>query len=378
MVLGWRGSPLAGHWVAENIVYRQRVLIVSSFVRPRIGGVEQFAGWLEDRLNETCDVRVLSCAIPNMTSDVTVPCRLVSSSGWPLVLPTPSTLRTLSAEIRRADCVLIQNFAHPLCLWAAVVARWRKVRAFTIVHTAQPPSYGSAAYRAIAGLYDATASRWTFRCAPPVAFSDSVVQFVRGRFGLVARRVPYPLRSLPERQATPTGATFRVVYAGRLAPEKAPDVAVEVCERLRDRHDVELHVYGDGPMATELAALATNRPWLVLHGPRPWADTVRAQASAHVSLSTSRQDSLQISLLESLAMGVPCVATRIGDAPQYYDADLDQFLCDPDDIPGLTVALDELLSGYDAWNASFARHAELLRDRFDETVALRAFEELVR
>src|SRR4051812_19556118 len=168
MTTATRGC-MAGQRIRSAAV---RVLIVSTFVEPRVGGVEQFTGWLARRLRARGhEARVLAGEMPGADADAVVPLRLLAASEWPLVLPGRRTASALRAELRRADALVIQGFAHPLCLWAAIGARLARVPARSVVHTDQPPSYGSAAYRAVAGAYDRSAARLTLRLAPPVSVS---------------------------------------------------------------------------------------------------------------------------------------------------------------------------------------------------------------
>jgi glycosyltransferase involved in cell wall biosynthesis len=324
------------------------VLIVSSFVEPRVGGVERFTRWLAESLSEAgCVVRTLAADLPGARADVVVPVWLVAESEWPLVLPSPTVLRAVAREIRTADLLLIQNFAHPLCLWAALAARRSGVEARTIVHTNGPPPYGSAAYRGAATAYDLTAARLTLGTARPIVLSESSADFVRRRFGHTPQRLRYPVGELPlaTMQAPPgRGEPLRLVFAGRLAAEKDPCALVAAVDRLEE--PAQLEVYGGGPLDAELRALARGRPWLRLHGPRSWDEVVRAQADAHAVVSASVRDNVQLALLEALAMGVPVVATRVGEAVRYLRAPLDE-LCPPArSPPALSRALDVLRHDY--------------------------------
>src|SRR5690242_17024623 len=64
---------------------RMRALIVSSFVLPRAGGVEQFVDVAARLLRaERWHVRVLACRPPTgeAQADATVPARFLGSAGW--------------------------------------------------------------------------------------------------------------------------------------------------------------------------------------------------------------------------------------------------------------------------------------------------------
>src|SRR3954470_16766120 len=64
-----------------------RVLLVSSFVLPHAGGVEQFVAAIRDLLEQRdCCVRVLACGRPGIdtTADAVLPARYLGTAGWPL------------------------------------------------------------------------------------------------------------------------------------------------------------------------------------------------------------------------------------------------------------------------------------------------------
>ena len=64
-----------------------KVLIVSSFVLPHMGGVEQFVETAKELLRVSgCSVRVLACRQPkaSIEADAAVPTWFVPPGGWPL------------------------------------------------------------------------------------------------------------------------------------------------------------------------------------------------------------------------------------------------------------------------------------------------------
>jgi glycosyltransferase involved in cell wall biosynthesis len=340
------------------------VLLVSSFVLPHAGGVEQFVAALRELLQQRgCDVRVLGCRRPGEdgTADAVVPARYLGEAGWPL--PTGGG-RTLWQEVGWADAVVANNALQPLTAAAILVGRRRGVPALTVVHGSGTPQLGStrgiAAGRAVfQRLVAATAVRRSL----PVSVSRIGVDGVRRAYGVNAVYLPYPLPELPfvpgggfgEREA------LRVLWTGRLAREKDPLVAVHAVERLRARRPARLELFGDGPLRSDLEAHAAERPWLTLHGARPWTEVLAAHERAHVCLSTSVWDNVQVAVLEALARGVPVVSTRVGDAPGYYRVPgLERFCVAPRDPGALAAALDDMAESYDEHRGAFAENGRQL------------------
>jgi glycosyltransferase involved in cell wall biosynthesis len=157
---------------------------------------------------------------------------------------------------------------------------------------------------------------------------------------------------------------MRIVWVGRLFPEKDPVLAVEAVEILRRTHPAELHVCGDGPLRPELERLAAGRDWLVLHGARPWEEAQSLQGGAHACLATSVADNVQVAVLEALSRGIPTVSTRVGDAPTYYVSPSLRDLCVPArDRAATASALTDIASSYDRLRREFAVNAGILRAR---------------
>ena len=192
---------------------------------------------------------------------------------------------------------------------AAVLAARREGRpALLVVHGAGAGRYvGKRAVGVARELFQWTLGNVAARLSRPVSVSRVGVRGVRDLYGVEAAYLPYPVRDLPA--ASPpsltAGEPFRVVWVGRLSPEKDPMLAVRAVELLREQRPTELAMYGDGPLRPRLDALARKRPWLEVLGARPWLEVQAAQGNAHACLSTSVQDNVQVALLEALSRRHP-------------------------------------------------------------------------
>lgn len=156
-------------------------------------------------------------------------------------------------------------------------------------------------------------------------------------------RNPYGV-SLGEFSSSPAPAARRVLMVGTWSFQKGVDILVEAFVRLRARPgfgDVELsHVgpVGDVPLPT--VAGFTH------HAPVPQAELARFYAEAAVTALPSRQDGFGMVLCQSLACGVPIVAsTRTGgpDLAALVHDPRAVCLVPPDDAAALADALAEAL-----------------------------------
>lgn len=113
------------------------------------------------------------------------------------------------------------------------------------------------------------------------------------------------------------GATI-VGIVGRLRPEKAHDVALTALARLVEQgRDVQLCVVGDGPLRSELEAVGRR---LGIAGRVAWVgeqrDAARLASAFDIGLVCSHWEGMPLAALETMAAGVPLVATSVGALPE--------------------------------------------------------------
>jgi glycosyltransferase involved in cell wall biosynthesis len=353
-------------------------LLVSSFVRPHPGGVEDFVETARALLEERgLRTRVLACRLPgwDTAANVVVPTRFLGASSWPLPV---GGWRVLWREVSAADLVLANNTRQVLPVLAVLLARARGRAAFLVMHGSGVGPYGGPSAVGLArSLFQRSLGSLSMRLAHPVSVSRAGLVGARRLYGVEARYLPYPLKVQTARALPPDlgpDEAMRIVWVGRLFPEKDPLRAVEAVEVLRRERSAELHLCGDGPLRPRLERLAEERPWLVVHGSQPWETVQEMQAGAHACLSTSVADNVQVALLEALSRGIPTVSTRVGDALSYYGtASLQDMCVRPGDPEASGAALGEIASSYQRYRREFSVNAAILRARH-ATVG----EELVR
>lgn len=134
-----------------------------------------------------------------------------------------------------------------------------------------------------------------------------------------------------------------VVTAARLVPWKHIDAVIDAIAALRERGiAASLVVVSDGPERSRLEEYARKvlGTGYAFTGGLPHADVLATVRSAGVFVLNSSYEGLSHHLIESLALGVPTIATRVGGNPELI-ADGENGLLVP---AGDTTALAEALA----------------------------------
>lgn len=158
--------------------------------------------------------------------------------------------------------------------------------------------------------------------------------------GLPRERIDMLPHYLPAADFADASAADRGGYAlavGRLSPEKGFDVAIEAAAAA----GVPLRIAGEGPAATDLAALARRtRAPVELLGRVARADVERLGRGAAMLVMPSRYHEFSpYAALEAMAGGLPVVASRLGGLPELIGPER---CLPPNDVPALAARMREL------------------------------------
>ena len=142
----------------------------------------------------------------------------------------------------------------------------------------------------------------------------------------------------------------RIVYVGRLSPEKGLHVLLDGFERMRREprlRDVELHIVGDGDPAyrSGLVSLGRSMGRLVKFTGPLGAQAVRDTLATSLlsAVPSMCYENLPNSMLESLAAGTPVVASDLGSMGDVLRGTNAGLLFRPGDANDLAAGLTSLL-----------------------------------
>ncbi len=242
------------------------------------------------------------------------------SGGYRMVARPSAVLRVL--DRLRPDSVEVSDKATMVAAgdWA------RQHRAGAVLFSHERLDLWLAArlpglWRPAGRVLTSAVGRWNRRLAGRFDVVIVTSEFARAEFTRLGidsiRRVPLgvdlhtfrPGTSLPDNDST------RLVYAGRLSPEKNPGAVIEAVKLLvRNGTDVQLDVYGTGSALPALRRAAAGLP-VVFHGHVAGrAALAQRLAAADIAFAPSAAETFGLSVLEALACGTPVVTANTGGA----------------------------------------------------------------
>lgn len=183
-------------------------------------------------------------------------------------------------------------------------------------------------------------------------------------------------RETRRRLGIPDGVPV-VAQIGNFKPQKAPLDFIEAAARIAERMPEAWFVMvGEGPLRGAARARAAElglAERVIFCG--WWDDVPGLLAATAVSVLSSRHEGLPCSVVESLAAGVPVVATAVDGTPEVIRPGVNGELVAPGDPAGLAAAVLAILMNDERRRSMAAAAADGLAD-FDRDRMVRQLEEL--
>lgn len=207
------------------------------------------------------------------------------------------------------------------------------------------------------------------RAAAIVVQTEAVREWAGRRFG------PAPVVVIPNPAEAPGMPPVPadlpspcVVAVGRLVPLKGFDVLIDAFAGLDDRYATwHLVVAGEGPCreALEVRAEALGLQGRV-HLIGRVHDVFPVLAGASIFVLSSRVEGFPNALLEAMAVGLPCVASRCPSGPQeMIRTGIDGVLVEPGSVAALRLAISSLIDAPERRAALGAEARRTVESRFD-------------
>lgn len=133
-----------------------------------------------------------------------------------------------------------------------------------------------------------------------------------------------------ERPFRPDSRPFQLLSIGGMAPPRTFDVLIRALAELRSAgRDVVLRLVGDGPLRASLERMAAEhglQDRVIFEGWKTQGELRPFYCQADVFVFSSLAEGIPVVLMEAMAQGIPCVASRITGIPELIRDGLDGFL----------------------------------------------------
>src|SRR5688572_2127822 len=182
-----------------------------------------------------------------------------------------------------------------------------------------------------------------------------------------------PDRFQPTPENRPGRRAPRIACVGSLLEVKGHEFLIAACALLhRQGRDFECLIVGEGPLRSQLAALAHAaglQTKVRLLGAMKQADVARILASSDMAVQPSiwahdgSREGIPVALMESMAVGLPVIASRLSGIPELVESEVTGLLVEPRDVQGLANAILRLIEDPELCRIlGNAGRAKVLRD----------------
>lgn len=133
-----------------------------------------------------------------------------------------------------------------------------------------------------------------------------------------------------------------VVFLGRLSPEKNPDVFIEAAGDIKHKKKMKFFIIGDGPMNNECRELVENITDVSIEMLGYQENIPEYLSAMDIFVLPSSIEGFPLSILESYAMGLAVVASRVGAVPDVVEDGVNGYTVEPGSKAEIAKRLDEL------------------------------------
>jgi len=380
--------------VAGGATPRSRIVLLSEYYPPSVGGSAELFASLYSRLEET-PITVLAAKLAGRVDERApgVIRALPQPASWGLLSPGPAAAylaatRLLNQHVQ-ASTVVHCGRLLPEGLTAWLMNRWRRVPYICWVH-GEELAY-IAASRELSGW-----ARLVHRGAARLIANSHNTRGMLEAIGVPARkiRVVHPGVDVDRfRPDAPGAAAVRSRYApngelllltvGRLQRRKGHDLVLEaLAQQHAPSSALRYIVVGDGEERERLRAIARDlrlEDRVAFLGKIDAADLPAYYAAADIFVHPNRVDrgdfeGFGLVFLEAAASGIPVIGGRSGGVPEALEENSTGLLVSGDEAAELRRAIEALVSSPERRDAMGRAGRRRVLDRFTwaaSTAALR-------
>jgi colanic acid/amylovoran biosynthesis glycosyltransferase len=195
--------------------------------------------------------------------------------------------------------------------------------------------------------------------AAVITVSDFNLRHLQQEFGQDADRVQRIYNGLDLETftfQTPSEGSRQIIAVGRLVEKKGFGILIDACQQLRQKGvSFQCLIIGQGEEESMLRTKIHShglQNMVTLAGPRPQAEVIQAIRESAVMAAPciigedGNRDGMPTVLLESMALGTPCVATDVTGIPEAIENRVHGLIVPQHDAAQLAVALQDVLENF--------------------------------
>jgi L-malate glycosyltransferase len=226
-----------------------------------------------------------------------------------------------------------------------------------------------------------------------VVVSNELLSIMKNKFYLNHRKLAfipngidadYYIQNFFERERVRAALGFKnidfvVGFSGRLDPVKNFDLMVKVflyC--LRNDSHFKLLVIGDGPEKERIENLCKSvniQKHVFLAGKKD--EVLPYLRALDVFLLTSHREQMPMTILEAMAVGIPVVASEVGEIPHMIDDGIDGFLVSPNMAPEIWSRILISIKNNDSYKNVGILAREKIMDKFQEETMVSCYKNVL-
>lgn len=133
---------------------------------------------------------------------------------------------------------------------------------------------------------------------------------------------------------------FKIACLGRLEGEKGHSILLEAISKNSNKNNIEIHLIGDGGQSEKLRNIAKdNQLNCIFYGALTDRDYIfDIISNADIFVIPSLTEGMPRALLESMAIGLPCIGSNVGGIPEVIE---EAYLYNPNDLDHLNKLIQK-------------------------------------
>lgn len=159
---------------------------------------------------------------------------------------------------------------------------------------------------------------------------------------------------------------FKIVCLGRLEGEKGHSLLLgAICKNI-NKNNIEIHLIGDGGQSEKLRKMAQdNQLHCIFYGALTDRNYIfNIISNADIFVIPSLTEGMPRALLESMAIGLPCIGSNVGGIPEVIE---EAYLYNPNDLDHLNQLIEKFYESSDLREKSGIRNKIFISNHFGDT-----------